>query len=505
MPSRFLARRRAQRASLFAAVSTAGVVLAAACSPATTSTAAQPAAARLNDIQHIVIVYMENWSFDSLYGNFPGVGCRGVQTESMPVSARPTPHQRWHYPCGVRVRSIAVLGGGIAGLSAALLLARDGHRVTLIERDDLYAGDALDSPGWNRKGIPHFLQPHAFIPRGRAELQTLLPDIYDELLAAGAHDVDVRRKLPGPPLASDVELQYLAVRRPLIEWALRRAVRAEPAIECHAQTRVSGVDVVHGRITAVRAGDFIMEVDLAVDALGRRSPAVGWLAAATGEPEAPPETSDCRVIYYSRYYRQRPGFDLPDGPWLLSPRGDLGYIGYASFPGDNGAFAGLLAVPTGVAEWQGFKNATVFEAAVAQIPALRAWIDPGGVDPITDVLPMAGLRNSIRRYEPRWVRGSSRSAMPAAIPTPYSPTDCRSGSFTLANSPGASGSTVTTATLSPRSGRPPSQRCASATTSRPRSMGSATACGWATRSIPHDTMAITRAVQHGRSRRCRDG
>jgi hypothetical protein len=29
------------------------------------------------------------------------------------------------------------------------------------------------------------------------------------------------------------------------------------------------------------------------------------------------------------------------------------------------------------------------------IPALRSWADPRGVDPITDVLPMAGLRNSL--------------------------------------------------------------------------------------------------------------
>jgi phospholipase C len=72
VPFRLLARRRAQRASLFAAVSTAGIVLAAACSPATTSTTAAAPAAGLNSLQHIVVVYMENWSFDSLYGKFPG-------------------------------------------------------------------------------------------------------------------------------------------------------------------------------------------------------------------------------------------------------------------------------------------------------------------------------------------------------------------------------------------------------------------------------------------------
>jgi phospholipase C len=72
VPFHLLARRRAKRASLFAAVSTAGIVLAAACSPASTSTTAAAPAPGLNDLQHIVVVYMENWSFDSLYGNFPG-------------------------------------------------------------------------------------------------------------------------------------------------------------------------------------------------------------------------------------------------------------------------------------------------------------------------------------------------------------------------------------------------------------------------------------------------
>jgi phospholipase C len=51
-------------------VSIAGIFVATACSPAASITAAAPAG--LNDIQHIVVVYLENWSFDSLYGRFPG-------------------------------------------------------------------------------------------------------------------------------------------------------------------------------------------------------------------------------------------------------------------------------------------------------------------------------------------------------------------------------------------------------------------------------------------------
>jgi 2-polyprenyl-6-methoxyphenol hydroxylase-like FAD-dependent oxidoreductase len=294
--------------------------------------------------------------------------------------------------------SATVLGGGIAGLAAALLLARDGHRVTLIERDPLPTGAPDDAPGWPRTGIPHFLQPHAFIPRGRAELRAHFADVYESLLAAGAEDVDLRRKLPGDAGPGDEDLQYLAVRRPVLEWALRRAVAAEAGITVRAGTQVRGLSVERGRATAVRADGNVPAADLVVDALGRRTPTPRWLAEAGIATET--GSSDCGVVYYSRYYRRRPGFDLPDGRFILSPRGDLGYLGYSTFPGDNRTFATVLAVPPGVPEWRRLHEEGAYEAAVARIPALAAWADPAGVDPITDVLPMAGLRNTLRRWQP---------------------------------------------------------------------------------------------------------
>lgn len=299
----------------------------------------------------------------------------------------------------MRERAIAVAGGGVAGLSAALLLARDGHRVTLLERDRINVGVALDAPSWERKGIPHFLQPHAFIPRGRLELRERLPDVYSALLAAGAYDLDLRRKLPGTVAPEDADFQYLAVRRPLIEWGLRQAVASDTRITVLDGVRVTGLTVAAGRVTGLAIGGSDLDVDLVVDALGRRSPVSRWLDEA-GAGIGDVETTDCGVIYYCRYYAQRDGFDLPDGPWLVSPRGDLGYIGYATFPGDNRTFGSVLAVPTGVAEWRALKDPAAYEPAVAQIPILRQWVDPAGVDPITDVLPMAGLHNTIRHYEP---------------------------------------------------------------------------------------------------------
>jgi 2-polyprenyl-6-methoxyphenol hydroxylase-like FAD-dependent oxidoreductase len=288
-----------------------------------------------------------------------------------------------------------VLGGGMAGLAAALHLARDGNAVTLVERDSFDVAEPLDAVAWRRRGISHFLQPHAFGFRGRLEMVEHLPDVYAALIRAGARDVDCRPKLPGGDRPGDEHIRLLAVRRPLIEWALRRALLAEPGVRVLANARATGLVLDAGVVRGADVDGAALSADLVVDAMGRRTPTDEWLAR-TGVDVPTTPSSDCGVVYYCRYYRQRPGFELPDGPWLLSPRGDLGYCAYATFPGDNGTFAGLLSVPTGDTSWRGLRDGDTFEAAVATIPGLRVWVDPQGVDPITDVLPMAGLRNTLR-------------------------------------------------------------------------------------------------------------
>lgn len=61
---------------------------------------------------------------------------------------------------------VLILGAGICGLGTALLLARDGHEVTILERDP---GPVPDSPqaawdSWTREGVAQFRQPHNFMP-----------------------------------------------------------------------------------------------------------------------------------------------------------------------------------------------------------------------------------------------------------------------------------------------------------------------------------------------------
>ena len=296
---------------------------------------------------------------------------------------------------------IAVLGGGVTGLASALLLARGGHDVTLVERDPVPVGPPLDSPSWPRRGIPHFLQPHAFTARGCQELERRLPDVHADLLAAGAAVVECGPKCPGGAVTGDEDLKFLAVRRPLIEWALRRALLPEDGVRVMAGATATGVVADQGPVTAVEVNGAPLPVDVVVDAMGRRSPMASWLAKA-GVDCPPVESSDCGVVYYSRYYRVRAGFDLPDGRWVLGPRGDLGYLGFSTFPGDNRTFAALLAVPRGVSEWRVLNDSAAFEAVVALIPGLRVWANPEAVEPITDVLPLAGMRNLLRARGPGW-------------------------------------------------------------------------------------------------------
>jgi 2-polyprenyl-6-methoxyphenol hydroxylase-like FAD-dependent oxidoreductase len=306
---------------------------------------------------------------------------------------------------GERSLSIVVLGGGVAGLSAALALARDGHQVTLVERDEVAVGEPLEALEWDRKGIPHFMQPHAFTPRGRKEMRSTFPDVFDSLVAAGAWDLDLRPKIRGgEPRPDDDELVFLAARRPVIEWALRRAVLAEPRIRVIADARATGLTSSRGEgtadrplVTGVQTTSGILVADLVVDAMGRRSPSTEWIAAAGGQP-MDERSTDCSIIYYCRYYQVRDGATLPDGPWVPSPRGDLGYAAFSTFPGDNRTFAALIAIPPGDQELKILRDAGAFEAAARTMPALDGWTNADTAEPITAVLPMGSLQNTIRSF-----------------------------------------------------------------------------------------------------------
>jgi 2-polyprenyl-6-methoxyphenol hydroxylase-like FAD-dependent oxidoreductase len=292
---------------------------------------------------------------------------------------------------------VVVAGGGVAGLASALALARAGHDVTVLERDVV---DPNTSPseifGVERRGIPHYIQPHAFLPRGRELLARWAPDVLDSLLDAGAHPQDLAAKLHGPREPGDEQLVYLWARRPLIEWALRRAAAAEPAVEIVAGAKVAGLITTDDR--APRAIGVATEADefrgeLIVDALGRYRAPADWPRAGGAE------ATDSGAVYFSRYFELADGVDYLESP-ILNPRGDLGYMGFNTFRGDNRTFAIVLATPSADRSLRVLRSERGWLEACAAITPLDVMTAPEFGRPITGVLPMGGLLNVDRTGRP---------------------------------------------------------------------------------------------------------
>jgi phytoene dehydrogenase-like protein len=64
------------------------------------------------------------------------------------------------------VARVVMLGGGLNGLTAGMLLARDGHRVTILEPEALAAPGLVDTVMALGAGGPRYPAPGP----GRAEL-----------------------------------------------------------------------------------------------------------------------------------------------------------------------------------------------------------------------------------------------------------------------------------------------------------------------------------------------
>jgi 2-polyprenyl-6-methoxyphenol hydroxylase-like FAD-dependent oxidoreductase len=290
-----------------------------------------------------------------------------------------------------------VAGGGVAGLAASLALAREGHNVVVLERDLARAPGSPDGAfDVERRGIPHYFQPHAFLPRGRRLLADWAPDVLDTLVEAGADPQDLALKLHGSRQAGDEELVYLWVRRPVIEWALRRAAAAEPTVELRAGVQVTGLlrranGAPRAVGVAVDDGDAVRG-DVVVDALGRYRCPPGW-------PRADGEPTDSGAIYYCRYFELAAGVEHLDAP-ILNPRGDLGYMGFNTFRGDNRTFAVILLAPAADRELRVLRHEQAWRAACAAITPLDVMTSPDYARPITDVMPMGGLMNVDRTGDP---------------------------------------------------------------------------------------------------------
>lgn len=299
---------------------------------------------------------------------------------------------------------VVIIGGGIAGLTTALVLGRDGHDVTLCERDPARPPAIADAAfsAWPRRGVAQFFHPHSFLGRARELLESRLPDVYEQLLAAGARVIDFSAKLPtSERVPGDERMKTLACRRAVLEWMLRRAVEREVRVRLVSGVDVEGLSVARSatcepRITGVRtAGHGVLDADLVVDAGGRRSGLARWLASDAGVALFE-EARDCETIYYSRHYVLRPGAERPEGSWLLGPGAELGFMRFSLDEGDSGTFALTICACPSEGRLRALRHEPVWFAVAQAFPGFSAWLDRA--TPVTGVLPMGSLRNVLRRF-----------------------------------------------------------------------------------------------------------
>jgi len=303
---------------------------------------------------------------------------------------------------------VLVVGGGVSGLSTALKLGRRGHQVTVVERDDTPMPQSADEAfEWDRRGAPQVRHSHAFLARLVGLLKQHEPDVIQALYEAGAAELPFGADLP-PTMTgfereeADDELTMLTCRRTTFEWVLRRVVLDEGRVEFRTGVGVNGlVTTEHEsgipRVTGVTLEDgSTIAADLVVVATGRRSALPEWLADL-GVGPVNEFVEDTGIVYASRFYRLKAGHSYPPRNGPIG--GDLGYIKYGVFVGDNDTFSITLAAPTDDTELRTrLADPATFDAAARQLVATAPYFD-GRAEPIIDgVYVMAGLLNRHREY-----------------------------------------------------------------------------------------------------------
>ncbi|HEX2270308.1 MAG TPA: hypothetical protein VHH35_12260, partial [Pyrinomonadaceae bacterium] len=127
-------------------------------------------------------------------------------------------------------RHAVVLGGSLAGLLAARVLADHFEHVTLIERD------AYPETTETRRGIPQANHVHGLLLRGRQVLEQLFPGLQDEMIEAGAPLLDMANDIAWFTRAGwgrrfPSELKVLTFTRPLLDLHVRRRLSQNPRVE----------------------------------------------------------------------------------------------------------------------------------------------------------------------------------------------------------------------------------------------------------------------------------
>jgi len=202
-----------------------------------------------------------------------------------------------------------VVGAGMAGLLAARVLADHFEQVTLVEKDSL-----PDAPV-TRKGVPQANHIHNLHEAGRRTLEDLFPGFSEDLIAAGATQIDLNSEFrvyleEGPHAHGPSHIPMYCASRPLFEFITRRRVGNIDNISlrenCQFVKYLLGEESADVKGILIRQDGRTEEIpaDLAVDATGRTSRTPDWLADH-GYPT--PTVDEVRIdVTYTTAFVNRP-------------------------------------------------------------------------------------------------------------------------------------------------------------------------------------------------------
>ena len=292
--------------------------------------------------------------------------------------------------------AILVCGGGVCGLITAMLLADDGHDVTVLERDAAPpppAEDAWDE--WDRRGVNQFRLAHFLMPRFRYEMVRHLPRVVDELAAVGAFEFNFF----GPfreAVADPERFDVITARRPVLESVVAKVAASTPRLTIHRGVAIAGLLTGAGdgggpHVVGVRTEDGREHrADLVVAATGRRSPLGRWIVEAGGRPPIEQE-EDSGFVYYGNYLRTSDGSQACQAPGLA----DFGSIGAITLPADNGTVGVGIIASSGDAALRKLRHEEPWRKVAQRLPALEPLLD---LEPISEFVAMAGIEDRYRRF-----------------------------------------------------------------------------------------------------------
>jgi 2-polyprenyl-6-methoxyphenol hydroxylase-like FAD-dependent oxidoreductase len=295
---------------------------------------------------------------------------------------------------------IVIAGGGIVGLSLAMMLTKQGHEVTVLERDGGMPGSPDEAwQAWNRHGVAQFRQPHYLHAAGRQVLDEALPEVTQALRGAGAIAFDVLALMPPfitdrTPRDGDERFVTVTGRRPVIEYAVATAAQdLDVRRGVFVTDLVTGPEAATGvpNVTGVRTSDGEeLAADLVIDAMGRRSGLPGWLAGLGARPLAE-EAEDSGFAYYTRYFRSATGTPPQFITGLLTPFESFSLL---TLPGDAGTWSVTVYISSRDQALKEVRHTEKWRAVVAACP-LHAHLLDG--EPVSEILAMSGVVDRHRR------------------------------------------------------------------------------------------------------------